>query len=316
MSCTYEVIEKEGKVIDVMTDDTAGLRIMVLRKGAELLSLAKRNARGEWIGFLHRDGEVSAPAEGWGNHSTVMGYYVHRLKEERTSYCGHEIRGGTHGFIRHRIFKAPKASEETGVLKYSVPYQEIDSKDYPFKLSMDLTYRVHGEKLFVQFYFSNNEMQRAAHVSFGLHPGFAVSSIEGSKILFPGGSFVRYASPGNFLSGDKQFVEIPKGEFPFSKSELPNTFILEFKKVSTPVVILEDAAANKRVEVDLQGVPYFSLWSDLNPVNQFVCIEPHWGLPDHHLQRPFENKEGIQVVGPRGTMNKIFSITPSFLKDE
>jgi hypothetical protein len=78
MSCTYEVIEKEGKVIDVMTDDTAGMRIMVLRKGAELLSLAKRNARGEWIGFLHRDGEVSTPAEGWGNHSTVMGYYVKR----------------------------------------------------------------------------------------------------------------------------------------------------------------------------------------------------------------------------------------------
>jgi len=307
------VIEKEGQTIDVMTDDTAGMRMMVCRKGAELISLAKRNSKGEWIGFLNRDGDISpSTSTSWGGHSTVMGYYIHRLKEERTTYCGHEIKGGTHGFIRHKLFSAPKASEETGVLKYSVPYQEIDPKDYPFKLSMDLTYRIHGEKLYVQFYFTNQEMQRAAHVSFGLHPGFSVSSVDATKILFPGGSFVRYAAPGNFLSGDKQYIEIPKGEFPFSKSELPNTFILEFKKVSTPVVILEDAAANKRIEVDLQGVPYFSLWSN---GSNFICVEPHWGLPDHHLQRPFENKEGIQVVGPRGNMNKIFSITPSFIKD-
>lgn len=310
MSCTYEVQERDGHILDVMTDDALGLRMVVSRQGAELVSLAKRNAQGEWIGFLYRDADVTEPASGWKNHATVMGYYIHRLKNEKTNYYGHEIKGGNHGFVRNKLFAAPKVSEESGMLKYSVPYQEINALDYPFKVSMDLTYRIHGEKLFVQFYFTNNEMQRAAHLSFGLHPGFAVSSIDQAQILFPGGSFVRYAAPDNFLSGDKQFIEIPKGEFPFSKSELPKSFILEFKKVSIPHVVLVDAPSKRRIEIDLQGVPYFTLWSDGGP---FICVEPHWGLPDHHLQRPFENKEGIQVIAPRGNLNKIFAITPSFI---
>lgn len=310
MSCNYEVQERDGHILDVMTDETSGMRMVVSRSGAELISLARKNKSGEWIGFLYRDGILTPPESGWTNHATVMGYYIHRLKNERSLYCGNEIKGGNHGFVRHKKFAPPKVTEESGMMKYSIPYQEINPQDYPFKASLDLTYRIHGDKLFVQFYFTNHEMQRAAHLSFGLHPGFAVSSIENAKILFPGGSFCRYAAPDNFLSGDKQFIEIPKGEFPFSKKELPKTFILEFKKVSTPYVILEDAPSNRRVEIDLQGVPYFSLWSDGGP---FVCIEPHWGLPDHHLQRPFENKEGIQVIAPRGHMNKIFSITPSFV---
>jgi galactose mutarotase-like enzyme len=39
------------------------------------------------------------------------------------------------------------------------------------------------------------------------------------------------------------------------------------------------------------------LWSDGNP---FICIEPCWGLPDHHEQRPFEQKLGIQVIPAGG----------------
>jgi galactose mutarotase-like enzyme len=49
----------------------------------------------------------------------------------------------------------------------------------------------------------------------------------------------------------------------------------------------------------MEQCPYLTLWSD---GNAFVCIEPCWGLPDHQEQRPFENKLGIQIVPPRGTL--------------
>ena len=86
-------------MLDILTDEDRGLRIIVSRLGAELVSLARRDANGSWTGFLYRDNEISKPASGWGNHATVMGYFLHRLKDEHSLYRGREIRGGTHSFL-------------------------------------------------------------------------------------------------------------------------------------------------------------------------------------------------------------------------
>src|SRR4030095_3530194 len=95
---------RAGRLLDVLTDEELGLRITVSRLGAELVSLARRGADGNWIGFLYRDDDINKPASGWGNHATVMGYFLHRLKDERSLYRGREIRGGTHSFLRHTGF--------------------------------------------------------------------------------------------------------------------------------------------------------------------------------------------------------------------
>jgi len=54
-------------------------------------------------------------------------------------------------------------------------------------------------------------------------------------------------------------------------------------------------------EIDLAEAPFFTIWSDLHP---FICVEPCWGLPDHHKQEPFEKKIGIQVVPPQGSLSR------------
>jgi galactose mutarotase-like enzyme len=59
--------------------------------------------------------------------------------------------------------------------------------------------------------------------------------------------------------------------------------------------------------IDLTGVPYLTLWSDGGP---FLCIEPCWGLTDHHEQRAFEDKKGIQTIPPGGELHGSFSMTP------
>ncbi len=106
MSIQHEVSELAGKTVDVLTDDAAGVRLTVARLGAEMVSLARRGADRRWTGFLYRDGDLSKNPDGWNNHATVMGYYIHRLKDEHSFYRGHEIRGGTHSFLRHKMFPA------------------------------------------------------------------------------------------------------------------------------------------------------------------------------------------------------------------
>src|SRR4051812_12929449 len=102
MSFSRREDKRDDRLLDILTDEEAGVRIVVSQLGAELVSLARRDPRGEWVGFLYRDNDLGAPAKGWANHATVMGYFLHRLKNERTLYRGKPITGGSHGFLRHK----------------------------------------------------------------------------------------------------------------------------------------------------------------------------------------------------------------------
>ena len=81
----------------------------------------------------------------------------------------------------------------------------------------------------------------------------------------------------------------PGGEMPFSKTELPGSIILELVDVPRRQFSYVDPPSGRWVTIDLAGVPYLTLWSDGGP---FLCVEPCWGLTDHHEQRAFEQKAG------------------------
>src|ERR1700757_3305789 len=121
MKFSHTEEDRDGNHLDVLTDEENGLRIIVSRLGAELISLARINEAGEWTGFLYRDNDVSAPPQGWANHATVMGYYLHRLKNGRSLYRGREIKGGTHGFLRSKTWHfVESATYESGSLRYRI----------------------------------------------------------------------------------------------------------------------------------------------------------------------------------------------------
>lgn len=305
---SWNVRESNGAVLDVLTDDENGYRLTVNRRGGEMIGLEARDAAGEWKGFLYRDGEAAPPASGWANHATVMGYFLHRLWQEKSLYRGHLITGGNHSFLRNFDFDAPVA--EDGALTYSVPADRVPPTAYPLKVSLKLSYGLGPEGVRIAFAFTNEEPELEAHVSFGIHPGFAVASVEEAKILFPAGTYVRHLAPGNFLSGETVQIEHEGGEAPFPKADLPGSFILGLPEVAEGEFLLEDPAAGRRVRLDFSEVPYLTLWSDMHP---FICIEPCWGLPDSNPPTAFEDKPGIQVIPVGGVLRKSFGIKPEFL---
>jgi galactose mutarotase-like enzyme len=165
----------------------------------------------------------------------------------------------------------------------------------------------------VLFEFRNYEPELTAHVSFGLHPGFAATSIESFRLQMPRGCYRRFFSPGNFLSGQTRDIEFAGGEMPFSKTELPGAILLELVDVQRPQFSYVDPPSGRWVMLDFTGVPYMTLWSDGGP---FLCVEPCWGLPDHHDQRAFEHKEGIQIIPPGGELRASFSMTPQLASSD
>jgi galactose mutarotase-like enzyme len=285
--------EQRGeRLLDVLTDEDAGLRLIVSRLGAELISVARRNAAGDWIGFLNRDNEIGPPEKGWANHATVMGYYLHRIKDERTLYRGQEIRGGTHSFLRGKIWHRVE-SDRDGELTYRITPADFSATEYPLKVSLDLAYRIDGERVSVSFRFRNDEPELTAHVGFGLHPGFAAASFDSFRFEMPAGRYRRHFSPGNYLTGETEDIQFAGGEMPFEREKLPGSYILELVDVPDRTFTFSDPPSSRIVALDLTGVPYLTLWSDGGP---FLCVEPCWGLTDHHEQRAFEDKEGIQKI--------------------
>src|SRR5712691_2086544 len=112
MKFSHREETRQDRQFDILTDEENGLRIIVSRLGAELISLARINEAGEWVGFLYRDDDISPAPRGWANHATVMGYYLHRLKNGRSLYRGREIKGGTHGFLRSKIWRLAEAQTD------------------------------------------------------------------------------------------------------------------------------------------------------------------------------------------------------------
>ena len=315
MKFSHSEEDREGKHLDVLTDEENGVRIIVSRLGAELISLARVNEEGEWTGFLYRDNELSTPPQGWANHATVMGYYIHRLKDGHSLYRGHEIKGGNHGFLRSKTWHfAGSSIQGTGAsLEYRITPGDFSADEYPLKVSVNLTYKIEANKVGTAFEFRNEEPELTAHLSFGLHPGFAAASFETFHLQMPRGLYRRYFSPGNYLSGETRDIDFAGGEMPFSRTELPGSIILELVDVPRRQFSYVDPPSGRWVILDLTGVPYLTLWSDGGP---FLCIEPCWGLTDHHQQRPFENKEGIQTIAPRGVLSASFSMAPELASSD
>ena len=312
MRFSHREEERDGCRLDVLTDEEEGLRIIVSRLGAELVSLARRDPNGDWIGFLHRDNDLSKPASGWANHATVMGYFLHRLKDERSLYRGHEIRGGTHSFLRHKLFADVKANlgDDKAGLTYRISPNEIAPSEYPLRVSLALSYILREGRLAVRFHFHNHEPELTAHLEFGLHPGFAASSFESFVLEMPPGRYRRWFSPGNYLSGETEDIDFAGGEMPFPREQLSGSFILEFVDVPERIFGFRDLPSRRVIALDSGSAPYITLWSD---GGAFVCIEPCWGLTDRHEQRAFEDKDGIQTIAPKTDLITEISIRPDLL---
>lgn len=308
MKFSHREEQRDDRLVDVLIDEENGLRLAVSRLGAEPISLARKNAEGEWVGFLHRDNDVSAPDKGWPSHATVMGYFLHRLKDGHTLYRGREIKGGNHSFLRSRRWHlVDREKIGQGLLTYQVTPRDFTRTDYPLNVSLDLTYQIAKDAVTVGFRFKNDEPELVAHVQFGLHPGFAATSFKSFRFLMPAGKYRRYFAPENFLSGETEDIDFPGGEMPFDREKLPGSYILEMVDVPNREFVYLDPSGGRELVLDFTGVPYLTLWSD---GGAFLCIEPCWGLTDHHKQRPFEEKAGMQQIPAQGELKAHFMMKP------
>ena len=252
MKFSHSEEDREGKHLDVLIDEENGLRIIVSRLGAELVSLARINEAGEWTGFLYRDNDISAPSQGWANHATVMGYYLHRLKDGRSLYRGREIKGGNHGFLRSKTWHLVETSlQGSGAsLQYRITPNDFSAVEYPLKVSVVLTYSIDANKLGVFFEFRNEEPELDAHVSFGLHPGFAATSFEGFHLQMPEDFTAVTFRRETIFPNRRAISSLPVAKCRFRKRNCPDPSswsFSTFQGVDFPMSIRQAAAGSSSI---------------------------------------------------------------------
>ena len=313
MPVFYDVFTEEGHTIDQLTDSDRGMRIRVSRLGAEMVSIARKNSRDEWEGFLYRDGDLSEPKSGWPYHATVMGPYTHRLRDGVSWYGGERIEGGPHGFLRNALFEAPEqvTTHEGAGLEYTIGPEEYASTDYPRRMRFSVRYVLEEAGVRVTLRAENLEQDRPIHVSFGLHPGFDLGSHEDTCLGLPAGEYVEHMIPGSLLSGETRTFTWEGGCYDLAKVSSGGSIIMGPSQRWEAPLVLTCGATKHRVELDYAEAPFITVWSDGHP---FLCVEPVWGLPDHHDQRPFEEKEAVNEIAPRSELTHSFVMRFSFLR--
>src|SRR5437762_12649712 len=159
MKFSHTEDQRENQQLDILTDEENGMRIVVSRLGAELVSLGRVNETGEWTGFLYRDNDLSAPSQGWANHATVMGYYLHRLKDGRSLYRGREIKGGNHGFLRSKTwhFAGTSLQGSGASLEYRITTNVFSAVEYTLYVSVAVICMIDANKVVTLFEFRNEE---------------------------------------------------------------------------------------------------------------------------------------------------------------
>ena len=123
-------------------------------------------------------------------------------------------------------------------LKYQITPEDFSPREYPLKVSVDLTYRVGANGVGVLFEFRNHEPELTAHVSFGLHPGFGATSYESFRLQIPRGVIGGTLRRAIFSPVQTRDIPVHGGKMPFPKTELPGAILLELIGCSAAAIFV------------------------------------------------------------------------------
>ena len=151
------------------------LKIQVSDDGAELCSVYDK-VRG-------REALWTADPKYWARHAPVLFPFVGKVNGGHYTYEGKQYPMGQHGFARDREFACVETGEAH--VTHRLKSDEESKKVYPFDFVLEVTHRIEGNRVTVEWKVENPGDKRL-YFSIGGHPGFCVTKQEGCTLIFDG----------------------------------------------------------------------------------------------------------------------------------
>ncbi|HCX39827.1 MAG TPA: aldose epimerase [Lactobacillus acetotolerans] len=251
------------------------LKVVISSKGAEVQSVKDRHNGYEYI--------WQANPKVWARHAPVLFPIVGRLVNDEYTYKGKKYHMTEHGFARDQEFKVERQTDEsiTFVLKDSAETRKI----YPFKFELRVNYNLLNNLLEENFTVTNKS---DGEMIFGIggHPGFNVPVNKDTKkedFYFstkPSVARVEIPLRGPYLDWSNRSLTSTDSLITLSDELFKNDALIFQLNGHDNKFSLRTDNGPFHINVWTRDVPFVGIWSQYPKTDNFVCIEPCWGIAD------------------------------------
>lgn len=281
------------------------LAVTIAAHGAELSSIYDKANDRELV--------WQADPAFWNRHAPVLFPNVGKYYGGHFTYNGTDYPMGQHGFARDTEFEQAASGEN--FVTYRLCADEESKKVYPFDFVLEITHRLNGNRLAVEWNVKNTD-DKEMYFTIGGHPAFNVNVLpdtdfEDYSLVFKEGteklSYVLLDAESGTAIGDKVYeLELTDSKYALKKDMFDkDALVFDGGQIEWAALALPDG--KPYIALESKGFPNFGIWS--KPGAPYVCLEPWCGRCDNKgFEGEISEKPGIIALKAGETFKKSYDI--------
>ena len=281
------------------------LSVTIAAHGAELSSIYDKANDRELV--------WQADPAFWNRHAPVLFPNVGKYYGGHFTYNGTDYPMGQHGFARDTEFEQAASGEN--FVTYRLCADEESKKVYPFDFVLEITHRLNGNRLTVEWNVKNTD-NKEMYFTIGGHPAFNVNVLpdtdfEDYSLVFKEGteklSYVLLDAESGTAIGDKVYeLELTDSKYALKKDLFDkDALVFDGGQIEWAALALPDG--KPYIALESKGFPNFGIWS--KPGAPYVCLEPWCGRCDNKgFEGEISEKPGIIALKAGETFKKSYDI--------
>ena len=281
------------------------LSVTIAAHGAELSSIYDKANDRELV--------WQADPAFWNRHAPVLFPNVGKYYGGHFTYNGTDYPMGQHGFARDTEFEQVASGEN--FVTYRLCADEESKKVYPFDFVLEITHRLNGNRLTVEWNVKNTD-DKEMYFTIGGHPAFNVNVLpdtdfEDYSLVFKEGTeklyYVLLDAESGTAIGDKVYeLELTDSKYALKKDMFDkDALVFDGGQIEWAALALPDG--KPYIALESKGFPNFGIWS--KPGAPYVCLEPWCGRCDNKgFEGEISEKPGIIALNAGETFKKSYDI--------
>lgn len=264
------------------------LKVRINQTGAELCSIVSQASGREFV--------WNGNPDIWGSTAPVLFPIVGGLKNGQTSHNGQIFSMPRHGIVRHNN-NLHVLSQESDRITFRLTADEQTLKQYPFRFTFDISFRVKDNSLIISHLVKNTD-NCDMYFSVGAHPAFNCPINDGESYT---DCYLEFSERETLSTSPLTKDGLVKNEsipvltdsniLPLTDHLFDNDALI-FRNPKSRRVTLRSHKSDTAVAVDFPDFNYLGIWA--KPQAPFVCIEPWLGIADsENCDGQLAHKEAI-----------------------
>ncbi len=247
----------------------------------------------------------------WKGSSPILFPIIGAVNDDKYSYEGETYEIPSHGFGRRSEFSV--TSQTFDSVTFSLVDNERTLEVFPFEFLLNITYTIKHDELIVS-YEVNNRNSGDMLFSIGAHPGFNCPLEEGLsfsdyRLVFDKKeSSQRRFKVGKVLSGERGPLFDNEDTLRLEHDDYRDGALI-FDDLRSQKVTLMSPKGTRKVHMDFSGFPYFGIWTFPQAPQDYLCLEPWYGIDSTAGDAlELDKKEGLVHLGPGEVFKAAYTI--------